>query len=118
MGRGWSMWLQNIRRGGFVMRDNFCISGDFGAGDGFELVAEVCGLSDACAFGRSLVGTYRVVDVTNQDDIEVIYQARPVRRPVWDRVADLWVDVQRSRDVETVTIAVCFIAVLMVFLKC
>jgi len=56
--------------------------------------------------------------VTNQDDIEVIYQARPVRRPVWDRVADLWVDVQRSRDVETVTIAVCFIAVLMVFLKC
>ena len=51
------------------MRDNFCISGDFGAGDGFELVAEVCGLSDACAFGRSLVGTYRVVIVTNQDDI-------------------------------------------------
>ena len=33
------------------MIDDFCIFGDFGDGEGFELVAEVCGLAEALAFG-------------------------------------------------------------------
>jgi len=88
------------------MVNHFDIFGDFG-NDTESFLDSFDNESDARAFARVRAG-----------DPDCDYQARPVRRPVWDRVADLWADVQRSRDVETVTIAVCFIAVLMVFLKC
>jgi len=108
------------------MVNHFDIFGDFG-NDTESFLDSFDNESDARAFARVRAGDpdcdYQAISVLEFDgswlvNVVAEYQARPVRRPVWDRVADLWADVQRSRDVETVTIAVCFIAVLMVFLKC